>query len=103
MFKHGRHDDLKRRLYSDFCNVPMMISVGEEVQFGSMLRLIETTIELWFDRDLEDFDNKKMKRDWNKITNMLHGTRKLSDRYLEAYGELGAPPKIVLNPSVDDK
>lgn len=186
MIKNGRYDDLKRRLYSDFCGVPLIISVGEKVQLGLMLNLIETMIQLWFDRDSEDFDNiqmwtpsaelkefhrelkgsrsegelnkemsnaimtsfrrrlreseeekemvsmirnefglvnmekktkrvasselkmetahnKKMKKDWGKIMNMVHGTRKMSDRYLEAYGELGAPPEIVLDPSLDDK
>lgn len=43
------------------------------------------------------------KKDWNRIMNMVHGTRKMSDRYLEAYGELGAPPEIVVDPSLDDK
>lgn len=69
----------------------MMISIGEEVQLGLMLRLIETMIELWFDRDLEDFDNKKMKRDWNKITNMLHGTRKCptdTQKHMESWVRL---------------
>lgn len=186
MIKNGRYDDLKRRPYSDFCDVPLIISVGEKVQLGLMLNLIETMIQLWFDRDSEDFDNiqmwtpsaelkefhrelkgsrcegelnkemsnaimtsfrrrlreseeekemvsmirnefglvnmekktkrvasselkmetdhnKKMKKDWEKIMNMVHGTRKMSDRYLEAYGELGAPPEIVLDPSLDDK
>lgn len=43
---------------------------------------------------VETDHNKNMKKDWNKIMNMVHGTRKMSDRYLEAYGELGAPPEI---------
>lgn len=186
MIKNGRYDDLKRRLYSDFCDVPLIISVGEKIQLGVMLKLIESMIQLWFDRDPEDFDNvqmwtpsaelkefhrelkgsrneeklnkemshtimtsfrrrlreleeeremvsmirnefglvkvgkktkrvasselkvetdhnKKMKKDWNRIMNMVHGYRKMSDRYLEAYGELGAPPEIVLDPSLDDK
>ena len=184
LIKNGRYDDLKKRLYSDFCDVPLIISVGERFQLGLMLKLIETIIKLWFDRDPEDFDNvqmwtpsaelkkfhrelkgsrsegelnkkmsnaimtsfrrrlreseqememvstiknefglvnagkktkrvastelkvetdrnKKMKRDWDKIMNMVHGTRRMSDRYLEAYGELGAPPEIVLDPSLD--
>ena len=168
MIKNGRYDDLKRRLYSDFCDVPLIISVGENVQLGLMLKLIETMIQIWFDRDSEDFDNiqmwtpsaklkefhrelkgsrsegelnkemsdaimtsfrrrlrgseqekemvsiirnefglvnvekktkrvasselkvemdhnRKMKKDWDKIMNMVPGTRNMSDRYLEAY------------------
>lgn len=186
MIKNGRYDELKRRLYSDFCDVPLIISVREKVQLGLRLKLIETMIQLWFDSDSEDFNNiqmwtpsaelkefhrelkgprsegelnkdmsdaimtsfqrklreseqeeemvsmirnefglvkleketkrvapselkvetdynKKMKKDWDKKMNMVHGTRKMSDRYLEAYGELGALPEIVLDPSLDDK
>lgn len=60
MIKNGRYHDLKRRLYSDFCDVPLIISVGEKIQLGLMLKLIETMIQLWFDRDSENFDNIQM-------------------------------------------
>lgn len=50
---------------------------------------------------VETDHNKKMRKDWDKIMNMVHGTRRMSDRYLEAYGKLGAPPEIVLDPSLD--
>jgi hypothetical protein len=68
-----------------------------------------------------------MKGDWPKIMNLVHGVRKISDIYLDVrnvcklhnlhplrcgkqitfltldnYGELGAPPEIVVDPSLDN-
>ena len=43
-----------------------------------------------------------MKKDWTKIMNLVQGVKKMSDTYLEDYGELGAPPEIVVDPSLDD-
>src|SRR2546421_12868206 len=45
---------------------------------------------------------KRMKKDWTKIMNLVQGVKKMSDTYLEDYGELGAPPEIVVDPSLDD-
>jgi hypothetical protein len=45
---------------------------------------------------------KRMKGDWAKITNLVHGVKKISDTYFQDYGELGAPPEIVLDPSLDN-
>ncbi|MCJ1348910.1 hypothetical protein MMC31_007143 [Peltigera leucophlebia] len=83
MIKNGRYDDLKRRLYSDFCDVPLIISVGEKVQLGLMLKLIETMIQLWFDRDSEDFDNIQM---WTPSTELKEFHRELKGSRSE--GEL---------------
>lgn len=46
--------------------------------------------------------NKKIKKDWDKIMNIVYGTKKMSDKYLKAYGELGTLLEIVLNLSLDD-
>jgi hypothetical protein len=32
-----------------------------------------------------------MKGDWAKIMNLVKGVKKISDTYLQDYGELGAP------------
>ena len=45
---------------------------------------------------------KRMKGDWDKIMNLVHGVKKVSDTYLQDYGDFGASPEIVLDPSLDD-
>lgn len=186
MIKHGHFHDLMKRLHDDFCNIPKVVSALDDVQLDLMVKLLETMINLWFDRDEEEPDNmqmwspseelkkyykelrgpnacgraeinqemsdaivksirkrcrdsqkeleimymiennfglatevRKMKhiassqlveetlgaqkrnKDWTKIMNMAHGTKKMSDTYLEDYGELGMPPRIVVDPSLD--
>lgn len=44
---------------------------------------------------------KKRTKDWAKIMNIVHGAKKMSDTYLEDYGELGMPPHVVVDPSLD--
>lgn len=44
---------------------------------------------------------KKMKRDWDKIKGMAAGIRKMSETYILTYGELAAPPEVVLDPSME--
>lgn len=46
--------------------------------------------------------NKKIKKNWDKIMNIVYGTKKMSNKYLKAYGELGTLLEIVLNLSLDD-
>ena len=45
---------------------------------------------------------KKMRKDWAKIENMVHGIRNMSNTYFLIYGELGAPAEVVADPSLDD-
>ena len=186
MIKHGHYHDLMKRLHDDFCNIPKVVFALEDVQFDLMVKLLETMINLWFDRDEDEPDNmqmwspseelkryhkelkgpnargqaeinqemsdaivqsvrkqcrnsqkereiismiennfglatearktkriassqlaeetlraKKRNKDWTKIMNMVHGTKKMSDTYLEDYGELGMAPQIVVDPSLD--
>jgi hypothetical protein len=42
-----------------------------------------------------------MKGDWAKIMNLVKGVKKISDTYFQDYGELGATPEIVMDPSLD--
>lgn len=185
MIKHGQFHDLMKRLHDDFCNIPKIVSAPDDVQIDLMIKLLETMINLWFDRDEEEPDNvqmwvpseklkkyhkefrgpnargdaevnqemsdgivqsirkrcrgsqkereiiamiennfglsqevcktkriassqlaeetvraQKRNKDWTKIMNMVHGTKKMSDTYLEEYGELGMPPLIVVDPSL---
>jgi hypothetical protein len=180
-------DDLKKQLYNDFCDIPLIIPDAEKTQTALMMTLLETIIDHWFDRGQDDPDNyqmwapteelrdyykslrgpnpqndvslqkdistaivkgvrkrlreaeqekeivemlsnnfelvsgqmktkrvassqlqaesdraKRMKGDWAKIMNLAHRLRKISDTYLEDYEELGAPPEIVVDPSLDD-
>lgn len=44
---------------------------------------------------------KKRTKDWAKIMNIVHRAKKMSDTYLGDYGELGMPPHIVVDPSLD--
>jgi hypothetical protein len=46
--------------------------------------------------------NKIMKTDWSKILNLVQGTKDMSDVYLSKYGELGAPPNIIYDLSLDE-
>lgn len=46
--------------------------------------------------------NKKMKVDWSKLMNLVKGTKNMSDVYLTEYGELGAPPYVVNDLSLDE-
>jgi hypothetical protein len=187
LIKNGLFDDLKKRLYNDFCDIPLIIPDAETTQTALMRKILETIINLWFDRGQKDPDNyqmwkpteeledyymslrgpnplddvslqkdistaivkgvrkrlreaeqekevvemlsnnfglvsgqmktkrvassqlqvesdraKRMKGDWAKIMNLVHGVRKISDTYLQNYGEFGAPPEIVVDPSLDD-
>lgn len=173
-------------LHDDFCNIPKVVFALEDVQFDLMVKLLETMIKIWFDRDEDEPDNmqmwspseelkryhkelkgpnaraqaelnqemsdaivqsvrkqcrnsqkereiisliennfgtatetrktkritssqlaeetlraKKRNKDWIKIMNMVHGTKKMSDTYLEDYEELGMPPQTVVDPSLD--
>lgn len=45
---------------------------------------------------------KRIKRDWDKIMNLAFNVRKISDTYLDEYGELCGPPEIVVDPSLDE-
>lgn len=44
---------------------------------------------------------KKRTKDWAKIMNTVHGAKKMSDTFLEDYGELVMPPHVVVDPSLD--
>jgi len=187
LIKKGLFDDLKKQLYNDFCDIPLVIPDVEQTQTTLMIKLLETIIDLWFDRDQDDPDNyqmwtpteelkdfykslrgpnpqdevsvqkimstaivkavqkrlreaeqekeiveklskefglvsgqkkvkrvassqlqaerdraKLMKGDWVKIMNLVQGVRKISDTYLQNYGELDTPPEIVVDPSLED-
>ncbi|KAI9778773.1 MAG: hypothetical protein M1839_007863 [Geoglossum umbratile] len=45
---------------------------------------------------------KRMKAEWDKIMNLAHNVRRISDTYLENFEEFGAPPEIAVDPSLDD-
>lgn len=51
----------------------LIISVVEEAQVDWILKLLETMIDLWFDRDSEDFDNIL-------IEDFISGAQKVSSR-----------------------
>ncbi|KAI9774730.1 MAG: hypothetical protein M1839_001650 [Geoglossum umbratile] len=187
LIKKGHYSDLKKRLHDDYCDVPLVIPAAEGFQSDLLLTLLESMIELWFNRDPEDLNNhqmweaseelkrhhkelqgqnprneadlqkeisnsinkemrkrrreaekekelldalqgdfglnlggkepkrvassqlqaeneraKKMRKDWAKIGNMVHGLRSMSDTYFLMYGELGAPAEVVSDPSLDD-
>jgi hypothetical protein len=187
LIKNGLFDDLKKRLYNDFCDIPLIIPDVEKTQTALMMTLLETIIDHWFDRGQDDPDNyqmwapteelrdyykslrgpnpqdevslqkdmsaaifkgvrkrlreaeqekeivemlseefglvpgqkktkriassqlqaesdraKRMKGDWAKIMNLVKGVKKISDTYFQDYGELGAPPEIVVDPSLDN-
>jgi hypothetical protein len=50
----------------------------------------------------ERIQNKRMNIDWSKLMNLVKGTKKMSDVYLSEYGELGPPPLIVHDQSLDE-
>ncbi|KAI9768931.1 MAG: hypothetical protein M1840_004527 [Geoglossum simile] len=60
LIKKGHYSDLKKRLHDDYCDVPLVISTAEGLQSNLLLKLLESMIELWFNRDPEDPDNYQM-------------------------------------------
>lgn len=54
MIKHGHFHDLMKRLHDDFCYIPKFVSAPEDMQLDLMVKLLETMIKLWFDRDEEE-------------------------------------------------
>ena len=46
---------------------------------------------------------KLMQKDWTKLNNMAYGVRKLSETYVEKYGELEEPPEIRHDPTLNQK
>ncbi|KAI9769444.1 MAG: hypothetical protein M1839_003658 [Geoglossum umbratile] len=187
LIRKGLFHDLGKQLNDDFCNIPLIIPDVEKTQTALMMRLLETIINEWFNRDQDEPDNyqlwtpteklityykslrgpnprdevslqkemtsaiekgvrkrlreaekekeivetmseefglisgqkktkrvsssqlqlesdraKRMKVEWDKLMNLAHRVRKISDTYLENFGELGAPPEIVVDPSLDD-
>jgi hypothetical protein len=187
LIKKGLYNDLAKRLHDDFCDIPLVIEVSEHMQADLMSNLLNTIIDLWFNRDPDEPDNyqmwtsstelqklhkeligpnppneadankevsetilkglkkrlratenekeivelldanfglisggqkvkrvassqleaelvhnKRMKLDWAKMMNLVKGTKKMSDTYLAVYGEVGMPPLIVHDPSLDE-
>jgi hypothetical protein len=60
LIKNGLFDDLKRRLYNDFCDIPLIIPDVEKTQTALMMMLLEIIIDHWFDRGQDDPDNYQM-------------------------------------------
>ncbi|KAI9761716.1 MAG: hypothetical protein M1840_001720 [Geoglossum simile] len=185
--RKGLFDDLKKRLHEDFCNIPLIIPDVEKTRTTLMMKLLETIIDHWYNRNKaypdkyqlwtptdalvnhfeslqgpnpkdevtlqkefsaaiekdvrkrlreaekergaakmisEDFGlvsgqkttkriassqlqaetdrAKRMKVEWDKLMNLAHRVRKISDAYLENFGELSGPPEIVVDPSLDE-
>ncbi|MCJ1387104.1 hypothetical protein MMC17_010233 [Xylographa soralifera] len=178
LIKQGKFDDLKKRLYDDFCDVPRVVPATDTSTTRILSYLIEDMIDRWFirgeespdnvqmwgktDRLLDDYrklngggiiadvykemstaiasaeDNKAkelskdledgfglslgkkkvkrvasadlspegkkvkvMQKDWTRLNNMAYGIRKLSETYVEKYGELEEPPEIRQDPNLD--
>ena len=187
LIKNGSFYILSKRLHDDLCDIPLVIPDVEKTQTTLLMKLLETIIDQWFDRDQDDPNNyqmwtpteelkkyykslrgpnpqdevslqkaisttitkgvrkrlrdaeqekeivgklsedfglssgqkktkrvassqlqaeldraKRQKGDWTKIMNMVKGVKNISDTYFQNYGELGAPPEIVVDPSLDD-
>jgi hypothetical protein len=60
LIKNGYYSDLKKRLHDDYCDIPLVVSAAEGLQSDLMLKLLESMINLWFNRDPEDLDNYQM-------------------------------------------
>jgi hypothetical protein len=54
LVKDGEFPTLAKRLYDDYCDVPRFIACFENRTSDMMLTLIESIINLWFDRDLDE-------------------------------------------------
>jgi hypothetical protein len=48
---------LAKRLYDDFCHIPLLIPDDEKMHTALVMRLLDTIIDLWFDRPQDDSDN----------------------------------------------
>lgn len=51
---------------------------------------------------IETDQNKIIKKNWDKIINMIYNTKKMSNKYLKVYKKLNAPLEIVLDLSLDN-
>jgi hypothetical protein len=184
LIKQENFDDLKNRLYADFCDVPRVIPAADASTARILSCMIEEMINRWFVRDKEFPDNiqmwgqtdglladyknlngggavadiykemskqivsdvarklkgeasvqalskdledgfglslgkkqvkrvasadlspeskkaKVMQKDWTELNNMAYGLRKLSETYVDNYGELEEPPEIRHDPTLD--
>jgi hypothetical protein len=68
----GRWDDLKSILSNDFRTIPLTYPIDGGPTAGLMMKLISSIIDMWFDRDSEEPDNKhgwspsKLLKDYRK-------------------------------------
>ena len=51
LIKQGNFDDLKKRLYDDFCDVPRVVPAADTSTARILSYLIEDIIDRWFVRD----------------------------------------------------
>lgn len=75
LIKSGRFFDLAKHLYDDFCDISLLISDDEDLA-DLLKHLVESIIDLWFDRDEMDRDNYQM---WTP-------TQELRDRHRQLHG-----------------
>jgi hypothetical protein len=57
LIKNGLYHSLAKRLYDDFCCIPLIIPDSEKTQTTLAMTLLEAIIGLWFNRDPDDLDN----------------------------------------------
>ncbi|KAI9737971.1 MAG: hypothetical protein M1834_009341 [Cirrosporium novae-zelandiae] len=60
LIKNGQFDDLKRRLYNDFSDLPRVISAVEGAQARLFSTLLQTMMDSWFMPNKEDPDNLQL-------------------------------------------
>ncbi|MCJ1403702.1 hypothetical protein MMC11_006925 [Xylographa trunciseda] len=62
LIKQGQFDDLKKRLYNDFCDIPRVVPAADASTARILSYLVEDMIDRWFVRDKDFPDNVQMWR-----------------------------------------
>jgi hypothetical protein len=77
LIKNGQFDDLKKRLYNDFCDIPRVISAVEGLQAKVMSTLLQGMIDRWFIPDEDDPDNIQL---WTPTEELRARYKELRDK-----------------------
>jgi hypothetical protein len=80
LIKNGQFDDLKKRLYNDFCDIPRVISAVEGLQAQLMSKLLQGMMDRWFIPNKKDPDNLQL---WKPTEELEARYNELQDQVSE--------------------
>jgi hypothetical protein len=80
LIKNGQFDDLKKRLYNDFCDIPRVISAVEGLQAQLMSKLLQGMMDRWFIPNKKDPDKLQL---WKPTEELEARYNELQDQVSE--------------------